>query len=92
MIVSELNQRPINGAVVTLHNGKDGSTQQVITGEDGKYEFQTKKRGRILCNSSKRTLCNKYREFGQSETNSKRDQKTVEQNLGLVGQGGLFLD
>jgi outer membrane protein OmpA-like peptidoglycan-associated protein len=30
---------PIEGAVVTLRNDRDGSIQQVVTGPDGSYEF-----------------------------------------------------
>ena len=89
MIVAEVNQRPINGAVVTLQNAKDGSTQQVITGEDGKYEFQTKKEGEYSVTASKGRYATNTESLGKVKQ-TRKGLKTVEQNLGLVGQGDIF--
>ena len=89
MIVSELNQRPINGATVTLQNGKDGSSQQVITGEDGKYEFQTKKEGEYSVTATKGRYATNTESLGKVKQ-TRKGPKTVEQNLGLVGQGDIF--
>jgi outer membrane protein OmpA-like peptidoglycan-associated protein/tetratricopeptide (TPR) repeat protein len=89
MIVSEVNQQPINGAIVTLHNDKDGSTQQVVTGADGKYEFQTKKEGEYLVSARKDRYAVNTESLGNVKQ-TKKSPKTVEQNLGLVGQGDIF--
>ena len=89
MIVSEVNQQPINGATVTLQNGKDGSTQQVVTGADGKYEFQTKKEGEYSVSASKDRYAVNTENLGKVKQ-TRKGPKTVEQNLGLVGQGDIF--
>lgn len=88
-IVSELNQRPIQGAVVTLKNGKDGSKEQIVTGEDGRYEFQPKKEGEYSVTASKDLYAVNTESLGIVKQ-SRKSPKTVEQNLGLVGQGDIF--
>lgn len=88
-IVSELNQRPIQGAVVTLKNGKDGSKEQIVTGEDGRYEFQPKKEGEYSVTASKDLYAVNTESLGKVKQ-SRKSPKTVEQNLGLVGQGDIF--
>jgi len=88
-IVSELNQRPIQGAVVTLKNGKDGSKEQIVTGEDGRYEFQPKKEGEYSVTASKDLYAINTESLGKVKQ-SRKSPKTVEQNLGLVGQGDIF--
>ncbi len=88
-IVSEVNQRPIQGATVTLQNGKDGSKQQIITGSDGKYEFQTKKEGEYSVTATKDRYAVNTESLGKVKQ-TRKSPKTVEQNLGLVGQGDIF--
>ncbi|AFK01965.1 OmpA/MotB domain protein [Emticicia oligotrophica DSM 17448] len=88
-IVAEVNQQPIQGAVVTLQNEKDGSKQQIITGLDGKYEFQPKKEGEYSVTASKNNYAENTESLGKVKQ-SKKGPKTVEQNLGLVGQGDVF--
>ncbi len=88
-IVSEVNQRPIQGAVVTLKNGKDGSKEQIVTGADGRYEFQPKKEGEYSVTASKDRYAVNTESLGKVKQ-SKKSPKTVEQNLGLVGQGDIF--
>lgn len=88
-IVSEVNQRPMQGAVVTLKNNKDGSKQQVVTGADGRYEFQTKKEGEYSVSASKDRYAENTESLGKVKQ-SRKSPKTVEQNLGLVGQGDIF--
>jgi outer membrane protein OmpA-like peptidoglycan-associated protein len=88
-IVSELNQRPILGAVVTLKNGKDGSKEQIVTGEDGRYEFQPKREGEYSVTASKARYAENTESLGKVNQTPK-SPKTVEQNLGLVGQGDVF--
>ncbi len=88
-VVSELNQRPIQGAVVTLKNGKDGSKEQIVTGEDGGYEFQPKKEGVYSVTASKDRYAVNTENLGKVNQ-TRTSPKTVEQNLGLVGQGDVF--
>jgi outer membrane protein OmpA-like peptidoglycan-associated protein len=88
-VIAEVNQRPIKGATVTLQNGKDGSTQQVITGADGKYEFQTKKEGEYSISATKDRYAVNTESLGKVKQ-TRKSPKTVEQNLGLVGQGDIF--
>lgn len=38
-VTSQKDKRPMEGVIVTLRNECDGSIQQVVTGPDGKYEF-----------------------------------------------------
>ena len=88
-VVAEVNQLPIQGAIVTLQNGKDGSKQQVVTGADGKYEFQTKKEGEYSVSASKDRYAINTESLGKVKQ-TRKSPKTVEQNLGLVGQGDIF--
>jgi outer membrane protein OmpA-like peptidoglycan-associated protein len=88
-IVAEVNQRPIQGATVTLQNDKDGSQEKIITGEDGKYEFQPKKEGEYSVSARKERYAVNTENLGKVKQ-SKKGPKTVEQNLGLVGQGDIF--
>lgn len=88
-IVSEVNQRPIQGAVVTLKNGKDGSEEQIVTGADGRYEFQPKKEGEYSVTAAKDRYAENTESLGKVKQ-TRKGPKTVEQNLGLVGQGDIF--
>lgn len=88
-IIAEVNQQPIQGAVVTLQNEKDGSAQQVVTGADGKYEFQAKKEGEYSVSASKDRYAVNTENLGKIKQ-TKKGSKTVEQDLGLVGQGDIF--
>ncbi len=88
-ILSEVNQKPIEGAVVTLQNNKDGSKQQVITGKDGKYEFQTGKEGEYLVSAKKDKYAENTENLGKVTT-SKKSNKIYEQNLGMIGEGDIF--
>ncbi|MFY7912595.1 MAG: OmpA family protein [Emticicia sp.] len=88
-IVSEVNQLPIQGAVVTLKNGKDGSKEQIVTGVDGRYEFQPKKEGEYSVTAAKDRYAENTENLGKVKQ-TRKGPKTVEQNLGLVGQGDIF--
>ncbi len=88
-ILSEANQKPIEGALVTLENSKDGSKQLVITGKDGKYEFQTGKEGEYLVSAKKDKYAENTENLGKVTT-SKKSNKIYEQNLGLIGEGDIF--
>lgn len=88
-IVAEVNQIPIEGATVTLQNDKDGSVQSVVTGVDGKYEFQPKKEGDYSVTAIKDKYAVNTENIGKVKP-TKKGPKTMEQNLGLVGEGDIF--
>ena len=88
-ITAEVNQAPIEGATVTLQNEKDGSVQTVVTGVDGKYEFQSKKEGEYSVTAVKDKYAANTENLGKVKA-TKKSPKTLEQNLGLVGQGDIF--
>ncbi|GAB3516829.1 carboxypeptidase regulatory-like domain-containing protein [Emticicia fontis] len=88
-IVAEVNQIPIEGATVTLENEKDGSIQTVVTGVDGKYEFQPKKEGDYSVTAIKDKYAVNTENLGKVKP-TKKGPKTFEQNLGLVGEGDIF--
>lgn len=89
VVVAEASKQPVKGATVTLHNKKDGTTQTVVTGSDGKYEFQPKKDGEYEVSASKNKYAVNTESLGKVK-GTKKGPKTVEQNLGLVGQGDIF--
>ncbi|RYU94497.1 OmpA family protein [Emticicia agri] len=88
-IVAEVNQIPIEGATVTLENEKDGSIESVVTGIDGKYEFQPKKEGDYSVTAIKDKYAVNTENLGKVKP-TKKGPKTFEQNLGLVGEGDIF--
>lgn len=89
-IMAEVNQTPIQGATVTLQNEKDGSVQTVITGVDGRYEFQPKKGGDYTVTAIKDRYAVNTENIGEVKTGRKGTTKTLEQNLGMVGEGDIF--
>lgn len=88
-IVAEVNQIPIEGATVTLENEKDGSIETVVTGVDGKYEFQPKKEGDYSVTAIKDKYAVNTENLGKVKP-TRKGPKSLEQNLGLVGEGDIF--
>jgi outer membrane protein OmpA-like peptidoglycan-associated protein len=89
VVKSEVNQLPIEGATVVLQNEKDGSTEQIITGADGRYEFQPKKEGNYNVIATKDKYAVNTEELGKVKQ-GKKAPKTINQDLGLVTNGDLF--
>ncbi|MFD2520733.1 carboxypeptidase regulatory-like domain-containing protein [Emticicia soli] len=88
-IVAEVSQIPIEGATVTLQNEKDGSVESVVTGIDGKYEFQPKKEGEYSVTAIKDKYAVNTENIGKVKP-TKKGPATLEQNMGLVGTGDIF--
>ncbi|MFN3848458.1 MAG: carboxypeptidase regulatory-like domain-containing protein [Spirosomataceae bacterium] len=89
IVKSEVNQQPIAGATVVLQNEKDGSTETIVTGADGRYEFQPKKEGEYSVIASKDRYAVNTENVGKIKQ-SKKSPKTVNQDLGLVANGDIF--
>ncbi|MFC3809048.1 OmpA family protein [Lacihabitans lacunae] len=87
-IISELNQKPIPGAVVTLENQKDGSIETVITGMDGRYTFMPDRDGKYLVTAVKENYAKNTENIGKVK--SSRRNSTIEQNFGMIGEGDIF--
>lgn len=87
-IVSESDQSPIAGATVTLQNERDGTTEIVVTGIDGKYAFQPSRDGRYTVTAVKENYTQNTESLGKIK-NSKKNV-SLEQNFGLLGEGDIF--
>ena len=88
-IRSELTNEPIAGATVILTNERDESTATVITGPDGKYEFQPEKKGNYVVSAVKENYATNTEGIGKVKA-KKRDNVTYEQNLGMIAEGDIF--
>lgn len=86
LITSEVNAQPLEGATVTLRNTRDGSTEQVVTGPDGRYVFQPTKEGKYEISAVKDNYAANTEQLGKV----KKSKTNVEQNLGLIGEGDVF--
>jgi outer membrane protein OmpA-like peptidoglycan-associated protein len=87
-IVSEVDQRPIAGATVTLENERDGSIETIITGVDGRYVFQPVRDGKYSVTAVKDNYAINTESIGKIK-NSKKNI-SVEQNFGMIGEGDIF--
>ena len=88
-IRSELTNEPIAGATVVLTNTRDESTETVITGKDGKYEFQPVKKGKYVVSAVKENYATNTEEVGKIKP-KKNEQESYEQNLGMIAAGDIF--
>ena len=87
-IISEVDQRPIAGATVTLENERDGSIEQVITGVDGRYAFQPDRDGRYTVTAVKDNYARNTENIGKIK--SSRKNNSIEQDFGMIGEGDIF--
>lgn len=91
IVKAEVNQQPIEGATVTLENQKDGSSVSVVTGADGKYEFQPEKDGNYVVTATKQKYASNTEEIGKVKVKqSKKSSTSYEKELGMVGEGDIF--
>jgi outer membrane protein OmpA-like peptidoglycan-associated protein/tetratricopeptide (TPR) repeat protein len=88
-IRSELTNEPIPGSTVILTNERDESIETVITGPDGKYEFQPVKKGKYIVSAVKENYATNTEEIGKVKAN-RRENTTYEQNLGMIAEGDIF--
>ncbi|MGR3809190.1 carboxypeptidase regulatory-like domain-containing protein [Jiulongibacter sp. NS-SX5] len=88
-IRSELTNEPIAGATVILTNEKDETTETVITGKDGRYEFQPTKKGKYVVSAVKHNYATNTEKVGKVKP-KKTDNVSYEQNLGMIAEGDIF--
>ena len=87
-VVSEMDQNPIAGAIVTLENQKDGSVITVITGLDGRYNFQPEKDGKYVVTAVKENYAKNTENLGKLKNSRKNN--SIEQNFGMISEGDIF--
>jgi outer membrane protein OmpA-like peptidoglycan-associated protein len=86
VVKSELSQKPIPGVQVTLENQKDKTTQTVVTGQDGGYEFEVKP------GADHKLTAQKDKYATNNEVISKVGKNPTQyQNVqGMYGEGDIF--
>lgn len=86
VVKSEMSQKPISGVQVTLENQKDKTTQTVVTGQDGGYEFEVKP------GAEHKLIAQKDKYATNNETISKVGKNPTQyQNIqGMYGEGDIF--
>ncbi|WP_229201334.1 OmpA family protein [Arcticibacterium luteifluviistationis] len=89
VIRSELTNEPIAGATVVLTNTRDESTESVITGKDGRYEFQPIKKGKYVVSAVKEKYATNTEQIGKVKA-KRKENTTYEQNLGMIAEGDIF--
>jgi len=87
-IKTEVDQRPAQGVQVTLRNEKDKSEQSILTGADGKYEFEMKP-GAPYTITTKKKKYTSNREVIPSLKKGK-NPKVIENEHGIYGEGDVF--
>jgi outer membrane protein OmpA-like peptidoglycan-associated protein len=89
VVKSEQNQQPVAGVEVTLENPKDNTTQTVVTGADGAYEFQVKPGVEHTLTTKK----DKYATNKEVIGKIKKDQagQTIENTQKMYGEGDTFV-
>jgi outer membrane protein OmpA-like peptidoglycan-associated protein len=89
VVKSELTNQPIAGAKVTLRNKKDKSEKSIITGNDGRYEFNVKPGAdhEIVASKDKYTT-----NEGNTLTKVKagKGPKAINNDLGMIAEGDIF--
>ncbi|WP_266367133.1 OmpA family protein [Tellurirhabdus rosea] len=87
-IKTEVDQRPAQGVQVTLRNEKDKSEQSILTGPDGKYEFEMKPGAPYTITTQKK----KYTSNKEVIPSMKKGKspKVIENEHGIYGEGDVF--
>ncbi|MGL4630261.1 MAG: OmpA family protein [Leadbetterella sp.] len=83
-VVSDIDEKPIVGAKVTLTNESDGSEATVITGEDGKYAFQPQGDGAYSMRVDKDFHTSNTEKIGFLEKNKKNI--LLNKNFGMIAE------
>ena len=86
VVKSELNQKPIPGVQVTLENQKDKSSQTVVTGQDGGYEFEVKPGADHKLTATKDKYATNNETIGKVGKNPTQYQNVQ----GMYGEGDIF--
>ena len=86
IVKSELNQTPISGVQVTLENQKDKTTQSVVTGKDGGYEFEVKPGAEHKLTAQK----DKYATNNETINKVGKNPAQYQNVQGMYGEGDIF--
>lgn len=86
VVKSELSQKPISGVQVTLENQKDKTTQTVVTGQDGGYEFEVKPGADHKLTAQKDKYATNNETIGKVSKNPTQYQNVQ----GMYGEGDIF--
>ena len=87
VVKSELNQKPIPGVQVTLENQKDKTSQTVVTGKDGGYEFEVKPGAEHKLTAQKDKYATNNETFGKVSGKNPTQYQNVQ---GMYGEGDIF--
>lgn len=87
IVKSELNQAPISGVSVTLQNQKDKTSQTVVTGKDGGYEFEVKPGAEHKLTAQKDKYATNKETFGKISGKNPSQYQNVQ---GMYGEGDIF--
>ncbi|RRB07512.1 OmpA family protein [Larkinella rosea] len=88
-VKTEVNQLPAPGVTVTLRNEKDKSEQQVVTGNDGKYEFEMKPGAPYTLTTQKNRYTANQEQLPKMKTG--KNPKLIEKQHGIYGEGDVFV-
>ncbi|GAB3899292.1 hypothetical protein GCM10028803_20180 [Larkinella knui] len=87
-VKTEVNQEPAPGVTVTLRNEKDKSEQQVVTGKDGKYEFEMKPGAPYTLTTQKNRYTANQEQIPKMKAG--KNPKLIEKQQGIYGEGDVF--
>ncbi|GAB3336393.1 hypothetical protein GCM10027299_46390 [Larkinella ripae] len=87
-VKTEVNQQPAPGVTVTLRNDKDQSEQKVVTGADGKYEFEMKPGAPYTLTTQKNRYTASKEQLPKLKTG--KNPKLIEKQQGIYGEGDVF--
>jgi len=87
-VKTEVNQRPAEGVRVTLRNEKDKSEQTVVTGPDGKYEFEMKPGAPYTISTQKKKYASNKEALPKLKAG--KAPKVYQKDQGLYGEGDVF--
>ncbi|MFD1143223.1 OmpA family protein [Larkinella insperata] len=87
-VKTEVNQQPAPGVTVTLRNDKDKSEQRVVTGPDGKYEFEMKPGAPYTLTTEKNRYTANREQLPKMKAG--KNPKLIEKQQGIYGEGDVF--
>ncbi|MFC5407963.1 OmpA family protein [Larkinella bovis] len=87
-VKTEVNQQPAPGVTVTLRNDKDNSEQKVVTGADGKYEFEVKPGAPYTLTTQKNRYTANQEQIPKMKAG--KNPKLIEKQQGIYGEGDVF--
>ncbi|MGA0558344.1 OmpA family protein [Larkinella sp. VNQ87] len=88
VVKTEVNQQPAPGVTVTLRNDKDQSEQRVVTGADGKYEFEMKPGAPYTLTTQKNRYTANREQLPKMKAG--KNPKLIQKQQGIYGEGDVF--